>query len=164
MGDIMEQNRILKSKEYLNEQTNKVIDFKTFLALNKNYKLTNKNDTLIKKLDRIILSLNNKKVTNDDLQIFDYLTNLFVIRKDDKQKITNINKLELKFKLVELYNKTKIFGVVKTIDNNNIVFDMGLKNPSSFKVFQSLYILLLKDVVTFKKPPKKEKSKKTIKK
>ena len=155
---------MIKLKEYVNEQKNKVITIKEYLQLARNYKTSNKHDTLNKMGDRFIQALQKKKITNDNLNKFDYFTDLFVKDDNNKKLINNIDKFTLKNKLVDLYKQTKKFGGIKTSNDTNITYEMGLKSASVYKTMQSLYIMLLSDKLTQAKPPKKEKAKKTIKK
>lgn len=155
---------MIKVNEYKKGIINKVIDIKAFFNANKNYKTTTKNDTLNKMIERFLNVLKSKKITNEDLNKFDYFTNLFVVNNDDKQKINNIDKFTLKTMIIKIYNETKKLGVIKTQNDNIITYEMGLKSASVFKTMQSMYILLLSEKLTQTKPPKKEKAKKTIKK
>ena len=155
---------MIKLREYINEQKNKVISIREYLQFAKAYKASNKHDTLNKMGDRFIQALQKKKITNDDLNKFDYFANLFIKDDNNKKSINNIDKFTLKAKLVDLYKQTKKFGGIKTSNDTSVTYEMGLKNASVFKTMQSLYIMLLSDKMTQAKPPKKEKAKKTIKK
>ena len=156
---------MIKVNEYKKEIINKVIDIKEYFNINKTYKLTNKNDSLNKMIERFLNVLKSKKVTNDDLNKFDYFVDKFVKNDKDKKRINdNYDKFTLKKLLVSIYQLTQKVGVVKTQTDTTITYQMGLKASSMFKVMQSMFVLLLGGKLTQTKPPKKEKAKKTIKK
>lgn len=153
------------SKDYNLYIKGLVIDQKTQKQVNETYKQQNKNDTLSKLASRFIDIVKSKKIDNKTIETtFNYFTSVLVVSESDRQKINALDKFVLKSKLVEIYNKCQTNGTIKTIIDNQIIYNYGMKHKTPLACLKDMYKTLLAEKKIFNKPPKKEKAKKSIKK
>lgn len=145
--------------DYRTEVKSLVITHTQFSEFAKIYKQNNKKDTLNNLLLRFLDKINSRKITNDDLNIFDYITNLFIIDEQNKKKILNRDKFILKSNLQEIYKKCQNFDVVATKIENGKIFSMDFKHKSPYKTFCDLYKKLLAVKKTIKTQPKTKNKK-----
>lgn len=155
---------VYKIEDYKKEIEKKVINIEGFRNFAKSYKESNKNDTATKMIDRFILAVASKKISNEDLNKFDYLANVFVIEKTDRQKINNIDKLTLKKTLQNIYNHCQKMAVKRTATDTAYKYNFDMVHLSGYALIRNMFMYLLQTTKVVNKPPKKEKAKKTAKK
>lgn len=161
-------DKITSKSIFLKEQRNKVINYKEFLAAAKNYKLSNKKDSLNNFITRLLQNIraydpNNIKITNKDLDIIKYLNTIFI---KDSKKINEFNNADY-----SLYNKqiitrllkviigTQKLGVVAETDGNNISYHLDLVERSAWAIMSDFYAQLLSVKLVQQKPEKNKKKK-----
>lgn len=161
-------DKIITKKEFLNEQKAKIINYKEFLATAKNYKLTNKKDSLNNLIKRLLQNIraydpNNIKITNKDLDTIKYLNTIFI--KDGK-KIEELSKMDNSIynkkiisNLIDMVLKTQKMGVIAETNGNNITYKIDLVDRSAWAIMNDFYTQLL-SVKLVQQKPEKNKNKK----
>ena len=153
------------SNDYLTYVKSLVIDKDTQKALNNNYKTSNKNDSINKLATRFIDKIKSKKIDNDTLDTtFNYFIDILVVNDNDKLKLKNIDKFTLKTQLFNIYNKCMTIGVIRSVSDSQVTFSYGEKHKTALSCLKDMFKMLLANKKIFNKPPKKQKTKKTIKK
>lgn len=160
-----EPKKMSDTQLYEIELKNKLITNEQLKILNKNYSVSNKNDTINKLANRFILQVKSKKISNDVIDTtFNYFIDILVKNDNDKKALKDIEKQVLKHELQNIYNNAKNVGVIVTNTNDNKVLSYGLKHKTGISCIKNMLLILLANKKIINKPPKKQKAKKSIKK
>lgn len=153
-----------QSQQYENNLKSKLVDNETLKAIKKGYAESNKNDTLSALADRFVIAVSKPKITNEELNRFRYFVNILVKDESEKEVINSIDPFTLKNKLKDIYNRCQKMGVIITSTETEKVYSYGMKHSTGLTYLKELFKCLLATKLVVKKPPKKEKAKKTTKK
>lgn len=158
----------MNNTQYLNEQKTNIIDNEKFKAYCKNYAEANSKNkdyaSISRQATNIVDSCANGKVANKDIDTLKNICQYMLAKKEHIEIINNMNVLDLKKSLVEVYNKCQAVGVIKTQNGDTITREIDFKHGNGTSTLKKMFLIMFSTKHTEIKPPKKEKAKKTVKK
>lgn len=158
----------MNNPEFLKNQKNDVLDLEKWAAYKANYKQAHDHDknytSITKQIDNFISSCASKKITNQDLNQLKTFCEYLLKDNTNLDIIMAMSDLDFKKSLVFVYDKCQKVGVVKTSNDTSITRKVGLVHKKGESVLKDMLVLLFSVTLTEQKTPKKEKTKKTIKK
>lgn len=156
-------DKIITKTEFLKEQKAKIINYKEFLTVAKNYKLSNKKDSLNNLINRLLNGLKSGKISNENIDTLKYLNTIFI---KDSKKIEELSKIDNSLynkkiisNLIDMVLKTQKLGVIAETNGNNIAYKIDLVDRSAWAIMNDFYTQLLSVKLVQQKPGKNKNKK-----
>ena len=166
----MNNTNIISNTEFLKQEKSRIlIDYTAYTAYCKAYKDAHGKDkngfvSVPKQLDALLVACQNERLSNADIANLKSACQFLLKNKEDIAKLETIDILTFKKKIVEVYKQTKKVGVIVSEKDGKVSKEVGLVGLRGYKVISNMLLLLFTNKQTFVKPPKKDKTKKTIRK